>query len=426
MELRSGRRMAREPRSTSGWAAVATFAPLIVSLLGCEGESGPAGPQGLPGSDVLLLVIRFTEPLPVLRADGVSTLPIEARVLTEAGNSVADVRVRFAVEAGDGAVSPSEVTTDALGRAVCTYTVGTEPGDGILVASIRQAGLTITESVSVYADPLEISGPLLPTDFGRDLVPHWSPDGSSISFHPDRDYGLFLTSPGGGAPRFVGDYCGGAWDPRRADRLLVFDRDNYTSIVDTAGTVISGPFRPIDLDDRIIDAAWTHDGDSLLVAPWGPSRFYMYDSGLTTARAIDWLAVESVASIPGSSSVVALGRFLPDAAGLFRLDLDAREATLLLFESDLRWWILYPGLTTDPEAEWVVFTRSHREYPSRGRDLYRVPAAGGVADPLLSSPADESFPAWSPDGTRVIFSSDRALRSAKYNLYIWDLSKAGS
>jgi Tol biopolymer transport system component len=55
-----------------------------------------------------------------------------------------------------------------------------------------------------------------------------------------------------------------------------------------------------------------------------------------------------------------------------------------------------------------------------------MPTTGGAVDTLLISPVDQRFPAWSPDGTKLIFSSDRALRLEKYNLYMWDLSKAGS
>ena len=54
-------------------------------------------------------------------------------------------------------------------------------------------------------------------------------------------------------------------------------------------------------------------------------------------------------------------------------------------------------------------------------DLYTLPADGGTATPLLTGPAFESQPRYSPDGTEIVFVSDR---SGGQNL--WVLSADGS
>ncbi|MDE6377229.1 MAG: DPP IV N-terminal domain-containing protein, partial [Duncaniella sp.] len=40
-------------------------------------------------------------------------------------------------------------------------------------------------------------------------------------------------------------------------------------------------------------------------------------------------------------------------------------------------------------------------------DIYTVPAAGGTATRLTTNPAYDTYPVWSPDGSRIAFASDR-------------------
>lgn len=60
-------------------------------------------------------------------------------------------------------------------------------------------------------------------------------------------------------------------------------------------------------------------------------------------------------------------------------------------------WLRYP--TISPDGSTIVFTY-------RG-DLYRVPAAGGVATQLTTHPAHDFMPVWSRDGRMIAFASDR-------------------
>ena len=54
-------------------------------------------------------------------------------------------------------------------------------------------------------------------------------------------------------------------------------------------------------------------------------------------------------------------------------------------------------------------------------DLYTLPAGGGTATPLMTGPAFESQPRFSPDGSEIVFVSDR---SGGQNL--WVISADGS
>src|SRR5438874_6053042 len=41
-------------------------------------------------------------------------------------------------------------------------------------------------------------------------------------------------------------------------------------------------------------------------------------------------------------------------------------------------------------------------------DVWICPATGGAAERLTDDPADEQKPSWSPDGTQIAYSSDKA------------------
>ncbi|HET9132673.1 MAG TPA: hypothetical protein VFN90_00070, partial [Gemmatimonadales bacterium] len=60
-------------------------------------------------------------------------------------------------------------------------------------------------------------------------------------------------------------------------------------------------------------------------------------------------------------------------------------------------WMRYPALS--PDGSTIAFVYKG--------DLYRVPAAGGAATLLTTHPAQEWYPVWSPDGTQLVFASDR-------------------
>lgn len=70
-------------------------------------------------------------------------------------------------------------------------------------------------------------------------------------------------------------------------------------------------------------------------------------------------------------------------------------------------WLRNPAIS--PDGKTVAFTYMG--------DIYTVPVAGGQAARLTASPAYDTAPVWSPDGSRIVFSSDR---EGSLDLFIMD------
>ena len=64
------------------------------------------------------------------------------------------------------------------------------------------------------------------------------------------------------------------------------------------------------------------------------------------------------------------------------------------------------GASLSPDGVWLVYsTRTDATEPQS--DIFIMPAAGGAARILATGVSDDRFPIWSPDGTAVLFVSDR-------------------
>ncbi|MCL4238240.1 MAG: PD40 domain-containing protein [Anaerolineae bacterium] len=69
-----------------------------------------------------------------------------------------------------------------------------------------------------------------------------------------------------------------------------------------------------------------------------------------------------------------------------------------------------------PDGETIVFHAVAAG--SKTADIYRIPAAGGAPEPLITSDADDIQPRFSPDGRFIVFSSDR---TGNWDVFVYEM-----
>jgi Tol biopolymer transport system component len=82
---------------------------------------------------------------------------------------------------------------------------------------------------------------------------------------------------------------------------------------------------------------------------------------------------------------------------------------------------LYRTLTISPDGKRIAFERSDPQ--TQNRDIWLLEVASGKTTRFTSDPAWEAFPTWSPDGSRIIFTSNR---NGVYDLYQKALNDVGN
>jgi len=126
---------------------------------------------------------------------------------------------------------------------------------------------------------------------------------------------------------------------------------------------------------------------------------------------ITFVAIASIAAIaaaPADAQETAAASAQADSLATASLPLEpTREIRFTTNEGS---WI---SVDISPDGATLVFDLLG--------DLYTLPVEGGTATPLLTGPAFESQPRYSPDGSEIVFVSDR---SGGQNL--WVLSADGS
>jgi Tol biopolymer transport system component len=81
---------------------------------------------------------------------------------------------------------------------------------------------------------------------------------------------------------------------------------------------------------------------------------------------------------------------------------------------------VYRTLTISPDGKRVAVERTDPQ--TQNKDIWLIEVASGATTRFTSDPAWEAFPTWSPDGSRIVFTSNR---SGVYDLYRKPSSGAG-
>jgi len=263
---------------------------------------------------------------------------------------------------------------------VPTLPVATRPQGRIAFTSRRGNGRD-----DIYVMDLTIPTPVrLTYGFADDYHPSWSPDGRQIAFTSDQGgtLGIYVMGSVGGTPTSVATFTVGSpesnltWSPD--GQQLVFAqiiKDVSTLfILDIQG----GTSRAIDIKTpgNKTDPAWSLDGTRLAFTLTGGGQSAIYKVNI-------------------------------DGGGLTQLTTDIG--------------VTYKeGKTWSPDSKRIVYSYSSEAHDSGKSEIYMMNADGTKTVNLTNNPANDHWPAWSPDGRWIAFASDRD-NSNNYDIYILDV-----
>ncbi len=253
--------------------------------------------------------------------------------------------------------------------------------------------------------------------------PTWSPDGKYLIYqHSDRYDSLGInglwriSTEGGGATHIVQELAEHPrWSPDGS--LVVFDADTGNNIKMAAAN--GGAARAFLPDSIHIEngglPCWSPDGSQIafLEAKGLSICVYQMDGG----HIENIFREEGMLPMPGA--------WMPDGKSVLiaLMDRQTRKSTLWEISSDGKekeqiaghHANLYRYAVPSPDGKWLVYGVYDQNYSG----MYIMPLQGGPSLPLVvSEKAHNGGPSWSPDGTKLAFTS---TRTGSFNIWIMDL-----
>jgi Tol biopolymer transport system component len=379
--------------------------------------------------------------LPWILAGAGASLLVVAAVLWPRPQEIPQ-RVEFALDA-------------PVGHALADVPVPSPDGRRVLLLARASSGET-----SLWVRAIESSSLQRIPGTENAAQPFWSPDGQSVGFAADGI--LKRTTLAGGAVQHITqldpNVLGASWS---RDDIIVFAPTNKTPLyrVLAAGTG-RAPLTSLSLDRKENSHRWPHflpDGRRFLFTARSdlPEYTGIYIASLDSPENPKWLmAAQSsavylpsghllyvrdntlfaqafdagVAALLGEpvavagdvtqDTVGALGRFAASSDGRVLTYSESRGNRLAWFDRSGRETPIagprgeFTQIQLSPDGARAAVVMPDRQ--SGNRDIWLITLADGGLTRLTSHPTHDWFPVWSPDGTEMIFASDRDGRVSFY------------
>ncbi len=349
-----------------------------------------------------------------------------------------------------------EFALDApIGHVLANVPVPSPDGRRILLLARASSGET-----SLWVRAIESSSAQHIPGTENAMQPFWSPDGQSIGFAADGM--LKRTTLAGNTVQHITDLdpnlMGASWS---RDDVIVFSPSNKTPLyrVSASGTG-SAPLTSLNPDRRENSHRWPHflpDGRRFVFTARSdlPEYTGIYIASLDSPGNPKWVmaAQSSAVYLPSGhllyvrdntlftqafdagtaelsgDPVAVAGDVLqetPGALGMFAASSDGRVLSYSESRGSRLAWFERSGKETPiagPRGDFTQIqlspdgSRAAVVIPDRqngNRDIWLVTLADGGLTRLTSHPTHDWFPVWSPDGTEIIFASDRDGRVSFY------------
>ncbi|MFH1312922.1 MAG: BamA/TamA family outer membrane protein [Candidatus Eisenbacteria bacterium] len=177
--------------------------------------------------------------------------------------------------------------------------------------------------------------------------------------------------------------------------------------------------------------SWSPDGSEIAFVSTRKDRDVIYiissESGKVKRKIeLDFDTVDRPAFSPSGNLLAFVGAE-GGRPGIFTYDLDDEHIEALHTGA-----LEYGGFSWSPDGKYIAFSTiapgkvdsldvflrvDPRTKP--GRDIYMLRAEDGLTRRITRCPSEDVSPAWSPDGEKLMFVSDR---NGTYNLYVHDLA----